>query len=336
VKKILGLSIAIVLIIGLVAGGTWAYFSDTETSTGNTFSAGTVDIAVDGENPWTKSFTVKDIEPCYTGYINFTVNNVGTSDVVVWKQLVVTAQGPGTTPESELAEDPSDTLNNLASWTFYDLYSSKVGWIIPAANKVRVDNVNNCWIKLGTLTSGQSMDVEQSYHLRPETTNWAQGDIMTFTITLMAAQTNDPGASPVATSGVATLENKDTYWSPITDTISGTVNYTYAGTTLSGTFTATGLATSTSYDLIYYADPWPGTGGCILVGGVVSDGSGNITSTAFSGSPVPSGTDTNLPVGIKVWLVPTGEFVPGTPATWPHGWNPSSYLFETNLINLPQ
>jgi len=44
VKKILGLTIAIVLIIGAVAGATWAYFSDTEASSGNVFTAGTLTL----------------------------------------------------------------------------------------------------------------------------------------------------------------------------------------------------------------------------------------------------------------------------------------------------
>jgi len=44
VKKILGLTIAIVLIIGTVAGVTWAYFSDTEASSGNVFAAGTLTL----------------------------------------------------------------------------------------------------------------------------------------------------------------------------------------------------------------------------------------------------------------------------------------------------
>lgn len=43
-KKIIGLSIAALLVIGIVSGGTFAYFSDTETSTGNTFTAGTLNL----------------------------------------------------------------------------------------------------------------------------------------------------------------------------------------------------------------------------------------------------------------------------------------------------
>ena len=47
-KKYIGLGIAVAVVIGLIASGTWAVFTDTETTTGNTFTAGTIDIAVNG------------------------------------------------------------------------------------------------------------------------------------------------------------------------------------------------------------------------------------------------------------------------------------------------
>ncbi|MDD5433725.1 MAG: TasA family protein [Candidatus Pacebacteria bacterium] len=48
-KKII-ISLAIIGIVGAIAvGGTVAYFTDTETSTGNTFTAGTLDLKVDSE-----------------------------------------------------------------------------------------------------------------------------------------------------------------------------------------------------------------------------------------------------------------------------------------------
>ena len=45
-KKILGLTVAALLVMGLVGGGTWAYFSDVETSTGNILTAGTLDLDI--------------------------------------------------------------------------------------------------------------------------------------------------------------------------------------------------------------------------------------------------------------------------------------------------
>jgi spore coat-associated protein N len=51
-KKIIGLSIAAIIVIALAGVGTFAFFSDTETSADNTFSAGTLDLKVskDGTN----------------------------------------------------------------------------------------------------------------------------------------------------------------------------------------------------------------------------------------------------------------------------------------------
>ncbi|OGI84375.1 hypothetical protein A3A92_00485 [Candidatus Nomurabacteria bacterium RIFCSPLOWO2_01_FULL_37_49] len=49
-KKIL-LSISMIAVVGVVvAGATGAFFSDTETSTGNTFTAGAIDLGVDNES----------------------------------------------------------------------------------------------------------------------------------------------------------------------------------------------------------------------------------------------------------------------------------------------
>jgi len=48
-KKIL-LSLSMIAVVGVVvAGATGAFFSDTETSTGNTFTAGAIDLKVDSE-----------------------------------------------------------------------------------------------------------------------------------------------------------------------------------------------------------------------------------------------------------------------------------------------
>ena len=46
-KKILLSLGVIVATAGLVAGGTIAFFNDTETSSGNIFIAGTIDLTVD-------------------------------------------------------------------------------------------------------------------------------------------------------------------------------------------------------------------------------------------------------------------------------------------------
>jgi spore coat-associated protein N len=61
-RKILALSVAALLVMGLVGGGTWAYFSDTETGSG-TFAAGTLDLTANGSNANVTLFTLTDIAP---------------------------------------------------------------------------------------------------------------------------------------------------------------------------------------------------------------------------------------------------------------------------------
>ena len=59
-KKIL-LSLAIIAVVGAVAVGvTGAFFSDTETSTGNTFTAGAIDLKVDSEQHYNGNVCVKN------------------------------------------------------------------------------------------------------------------------------------------------------------------------------------------------------------------------------------------------------------------------------------
>ena len=45
-KKIIGLTVAALLVMGLIGGGTWAYFTDTETSSGNVLVSGTLDLGL--------------------------------------------------------------------------------------------------------------------------------------------------------------------------------------------------------------------------------------------------------------------------------------------------
>lgn len=64
-RKILFSLMTLVLVVGLVGGGAFAYFSDTEESKGNTFTAGTIDLEMNEENPRVSAiFTFSDIKPC--------------------------------------------------------------------------------------------------------------------------------------------------------------------------------------------------------------------------------------------------------------------------------
>ena len=111
-KKIIGLGIAVAVIIALVTTGTFALFSDTEESTGNVFTAGTIDLKVGDADPWTAKVdgTLKDVKPCEVRWVTITLENVGENPMDVWKHIEVTAVADGLHPESEDEEDPDDDV----------------------------------------------------------------------------------------------------------------------------------------------------------------------------------------------------------------------------------
>ncbi|RIU91230.1 CalY family protein [Oceanobacillus picturae] len=77
IKKQLGLGIASAALgLTLVSGGTFAYFSDTETSS-NTFAAGTLDLAAAP----TEIIEVDNIKPGDTMVRDFELQNNGTLDI---------------------------------------------------------------------------------------------------------------------------------------------------------------------------------------------------------------------------------------------------------------
>jgi spore coat-associated protein N len=79
-KKILVIIMACVLCLGLI-GSAFAYFSDTETSTGNTFTAGTLDLTVDSQDdPNVVYVTESNMKPGDTRRNSWCLKNVGSID----------------------------------------------------------------------------------------------------------------------------------------------------------------------------------------------------------------------------------------------------------------
>jgi predicted ribosomally synthesized peptide with SipW-like signal peptide len=83
-KKILGLVLAALVVMAMAGGATWAAFSDTETSSSNTFTAGTLNLKLtDGnetdQNGVTGSFSGSDLVPGDSvGPSTITLKNTGS------------------------------------------------------------------------------------------------------------------------------------------------------------------------------------------------------------------------------------------------------------------
>ncbi len=378
-------SLAIIAFVAAIAvGATSSFFSDEEKSTGNTFTAGTIDISVDGQNPWTNTWHNLLDKPSQTNYMNFTIRNVGENPANVWKKIHVTGETGGSTgyacvhgnqtvqvsSEPECQEGTGNYTHayieraDLSSYMVYDMSICKkignntcelagvegnkhpvgIDWevIIDEDNEVRVDNVNDIWIKLNKeLLPGKELLVSQSYHLKawrdaaePEITNWAQGDVMTFDVVLEARQTDAPAPNGAQLTTLQLKEKDPITWNVVANGASGTLTFNTASNTFDYNLVASGLNNNTSYSLIYYADPWPGNHPGKLIGAHMTDGSGAIASGAVSvnlAMDLPMPADANYPVGAKIQLVLTADYNSGTNSMT--AWNPSEYLFEMNLVS---
>lgn len=85
VKTVIGLAIAFMLGIGMLSGGSWAYFADIETSTGNVLTAGTLNLvsAVNGTGPAGK-YTVIAGGDGLNGNVVFIKGAPGDSGTITW------------------------------------------------------------------------------------------------------------------------------------------------------------------------------------------------------------------------------------------------------------
>ncbi len=78
-KKILALTIALLLIIGMAGIGTWAFFIDIETSTGNVLAAGTLDLKTDNQDGVSQTLLAANMAPGDTvGPETITLKNIGS------------------------------------------------------------------------------------------------------------------------------------------------------------------------------------------------------------------------------------------------------------------
>jgi spore coat-associated protein N len=79
-RKILGLTLAAMLVLALAGIGTWAFFSDVESSSGNILTAGSLDLTIDGGNSDVQLLTssIGNIVPGDSGNASCVLANVGT------------------------------------------------------------------------------------------------------------------------------------------------------------------------------------------------------------------------------------------------------------------
>ena len=184
------ISLGVIVFVGaLAAGATGAFFSDTETSTGNTFAAGDIDLQIDNEsyitststgllvaspaNSWAMSnltnqlfFSFVDVKPGDIGEDTISVH-VGSNNAWACMAARITA-----TPENTLVDPETDAgdvgpalgnngeLQNFLNFTFwkddgdnvYETGEAQITQLTGPAGGI----FNGTWLPLADTSTGTS------------------------------------------------------------------------------------------------------------------------------------------------------------------------------------
>ena len=153
--------------------------------------------------------------------------------------------------------------------------------------------------------------------------------LVATTAVVMAGKTAPAGKSNI---GQLYLFEKDpTTWEIVEDGAWGKMQYNLEGSTFDFVFNGHGLEPSSEYTLIYYPDPWPGTGLLCLGSGTANNGGNVHIAASVDTGDLPFETEDNYPDGAKIWLVLSAD-VDCENQVFNNVWNPTEYLFEYDLI----
>jgi len=190
-KKIIGLTIAFMLLIGMTGIGTWAYFSDVEASTGNQMTAGTLDLKTNDVDGVSQTLFVTNMAPGDTvGPETITLKNTGSVDGSTLDLAFSYIENDGSSNLVDLSADATASLLEVTVLNYGG--SSLLGSIS--------DGNSNTWTDIEDLKnadlSGQSSigalaskDFQIAVQLRGvETGNDFQADGITVTMTFTLNQ----------------------------------------------------------------------------------------------------------------------------------------------------
>ena len=193
-KKILGLGMVALLVMALVGGGTWAYFSDTETSSGNIMTAGTLNLglgltegAADAgagvTATWTSSPTWApggpDVDQTLiiknTGTIAMSAVNIAFNHVSI-NGTPATVNG--------FSGNETDNITKMIYMSVATLNGTRTVFQGTSLYTASTNGTMN----IGNLLPGARADLRIVWSFNGSATNGCQGDTETVTLNITATQ----------------------------------------------------------------------------------------------------------------------------------------------------
>lgn len=201
-KRILGLTVAALMIITIVGGGTWAYFSDVENSANNSLTAGTLDLNIDGGNTAVTTFSLTNAAPGDSGTGNSALSNVGSlsGELDIEFSTITNTGGSG----GGEYEDGNGDLGGVAEIAVFIDVDQSGGWSTgdiglksdgttynnpTALDYAAIDNYgNDSWDAIETMVSSIADDFIVMWRIPTSAGNNIQGDSISFSVAFTLEQ----------------------------------------------------------------------------------------------------------------------------------------------------
>jgi predicted ribosomally synthesized peptide with SipW-like signal peptide len=200
-KILLSLSV-IAAVAAIAIGGTVAYFSDTDTSTGNTFTAGTLDLKVGGQDdPRVAVVTISNIQPGWGGEYWWKLKNTGSLPGIVSIEItpIINYENGQNEPEALVDSTSGDLEGELGAKIWVDKVHLLWTWNKVTRLNAGSPNGPQWWNKslndlggntlyapagndLGILEPGEEVDFYLKLSLPETVGNEIQSDSVSFDI----------------------------------------------------------------------------------------------------------------------------------------------------------
>jgi spore coat-associated protein N len=185
-KKIVGLSLALIMILGLMGVDTFAYFTDTETSSGNRLTAGTLDLKTNDVDGVSQTLYATSMSPGASVNATIALRNAGTTNGATLDIVFSYENSDGSPNTVPMDADPTAAVLQVTTLTYNgtDLLTS----VSNGANGYKdiLDLKNSDLTGLSGINAGATKNFVIAIRLRNEIGNGFQSDgiIMTMTFTL--------------------------------------------------------------------------------------------------------------------------------------------------------
>ena len=349
-KKIIFTLGIIIAIGGIILGVTNAYFIDTEGSEDNNLASGTFDIITEGF--WLQPYTFTNMYPGEAPReVNFTLRNKGSLPMRIWMAIknVSNEENGVSDSEQDWYDANGGPKSDVDSAIVYSL-DIDGNLALEQEAGIRVSQIKDYYINLvktdkpfeknngdGILYPGETIEVDQKFYLSPKTEDWAQSDIMSFEIEILAQQAD--AEEPI--KQISLMDNTwhlgEIYHSEADGRV-GLLKYDSLAENFNYNFLGTNLQNGESYSLIYYADDWPGDGQTHSTGFLIDKGIANsngiliLNGSKDIGTNLPNIDDKNYPYGGKIWLVNSSSYNETSHKI--NGWNPNTQWLWDNWPGL--